>query len=261
MLHRDRRRAESFGADAEQYDRARPTYPAALVDDLVGEGPVDVLDVGCGTGKAGRLFAARGCRVLGVEPDERMAAVARGHGVPVEVATFEDWAPAGRRFDLVAAGQSWHWVDPVAGPVKAAAVLRPGGRLALFWNIGEHEPDLQEALGAVYEAFAPSLAAPGAGPGRAKGADVGDHLAGVRACGRFGEPELRSYPWVHTYSRDEWLDQLASHSDHRVLPPGERSAVHAAIAAAIDRLGGSVVITYRAELVTAALRPDPAGRA
>ena len=80
MLHDDRRRAGSFGDDADQYDRARPTYPAPLVDDLLDDGTHDVLDVpdvGCGTGKVGRLFAARGCAVLGVEPDERMAAVDR----------------------------------------------------------------------------------------------------------------------------------------------------------------------------------------
>lgn len=94
MLHEDRRRAGSFGEDAEQYDRARPSYPAVLVDDLLSEGAHDVLDVGCGTGKVARLFLARGCDVLGVEPDERMAAVARRHGVVVEIATFEEWDSA-----------------------------------------------------------------------------------------------------------------------------------------------------------------------
>jgi SAM-dependent methyltransferase len=52
VIHRDRRRALSFGEDAAQYDRARPTYPAALVDDLMRGAPTRVLDVGCGTGIA-----------------------------------------------------------------------------------------------------------------------------------------------------------------------------------------------------------------
>lgn len=69
--------------------------------------------------------------MLGVEPDERMAQWAGQCGLVVGVATFETWDPAGRTFDAVIEGQSWHWVEPVAGAVKAAAVLRPAGRLAL----------------------------------------------------------------------------------------------------------------------------------
>ena len=44
-----------------------------------------------------------------------MADFARRTGIEVEVATFEAWDSAGRTFDAVAAGQAWHWVDPVAG--------------------------------------------------------------------------------------------------------------------------------------------------
>jgi SAM-dependent methyltransferase len=88
-LHADRTRAESFGAVAEQYDRSRPPYPAQLIDDLTGGGAPDVLDVGCGTGIASRAFLARGCQVLGVEPDGRMAAVARQRGVTTTAAWLE----------------------------------------------------------------------------------------------------------------------------------------------------------------------------
>jgi 2-polyprenyl-3-methyl-5-hydroxy-6-metoxy-1,4-benzoquinol methylase len=100
--------AGSFGSVAERYDRFRPGYPDALIDDLIGLRPLDVLDVGCGTGKVAVALAERGVRVLGVEPDAQMASVARGHGIPVEVACFEDWDDAGRRFDLITSGHAWH---------------------------------------------------------------------------------------------------------------------------------------------------------
>src|SRR5436305_1752366 len=120
-VHRHREVAESFGVDPGRYDRARPGYPAALIDRIIAASPgCEVLDVGCGTGIEARQFLAAGCAVLGVEPDGRMAEFARGTGVDVEVATFEAWEPAGRRFDAVVAGQAWHWVDPVAGAAKAA---------------------------------------------------------------------------------------------------------------------------------------------
>jgi hypothetical protein len=105
--HRHRQVAESFGVDAERYDRARPSYPAALVERIVaasaGRG---VLDVGCRTGIAARQFQAAGCRVLGVDPDARMADLARQSGVEVEVAASETWDPAGRAFDADIAAQA-----------------------------------------------------------------------------------------------------------------------------------------------------------
>ena len=85
-----------------------------------------------GTGIAARQFSVAGCRVLGVEPDERMADLARQSGLEVEVTTFENWDPAGHAFDMVIAAQAWHWVDPVAGAAKAAQALERGGRFAAF---------------------------------------------------------------------------------------------------------------------------------
>src|SRR2546423_12433136 len=131
--HEARRMAESFGVDPERYDRARPSYPPELVNRIVAASPgPDVLDVGCGTGIEARQFREAGRRVLGVDADARMAAFARSTGIDVEVAKFEDWDSKGRTFDAVVAGQAWHWVDPVAGPAQAAAVLDPGGLLAVF---------------------------------------------------------------------------------------------------------------------------------
>src|SRR4051794_2410725 len=149
--HRHRGVAESFGVDAERFDRTRPSYPDALVARVVAAIPgADVLDVGCGTGIEARQFRAAGCTVLGVEPDARMAEFARRSGVEVDVATFEAWDPAGRHFDAVVAGTAWHWVDPVAGAAKAARVLRPGGRLAPFHHVFESPPEVTEAFAEAY---------------------------------------------------------------------------------------------------------------
>jgi 2-polyprenyl-3-methyl-5-hydroxy-6-metoxy-1,4-benzoquinol methylase len=64
-----------FDQQAEAYDRFRPTYPDAVIDELLGPMPadLDVLDVGCGTGIASRQMAQRGAKVLGVELAQRLA--------------------------------------------------------------------------------------------------------------------------------------------------------------------------------------------
>jgi protein-L-isoaspartate O-methyltransferase len=60
MLFEDRARAESFGAAAALYDRARPSHPSALIEALIADGSRRVLDIGCGTGIASALLAERG---------------------------------------------------------------------------------------------------------------------------------------------------------------------------------------------------------
>jgi 2-polyprenyl-3-methyl-5-hydroxy-6-metoxy-1,4-benzoquinol methylase len=84
-------RSRLFDQHAEAYDRFRPTYPDAVIDELLVPMPVglDVLDVGCSTGIASRQIAQRGATVLGVEFAPRMAHIARGHGVDVEIAAFK----------------------------------------------------------------------------------------------------------------------------------------------------------------------------
>jgi SAM-dependent methyltransferase len=252
MLHQDRRRAESFGADAEQYDRARPGYPASLVDDLLDDrSGCAVVDVGCGTGITSRLFAGRGCRVLGVEADPRMAAVARRSGVEVEDGTFESWQDAGRRFDLVVSGQAWHWIEPSAGSAKAAALLSEGGRVGVFWNHGVQEPEAQEELQVVYRRLAPGIDEDSILLGSPVARRIQAAAAGFGSSGRFSVPEVRTYPWHKTYSRDEWLDLLPTHSDHRTLPGERLAALLEGVGAVIDGLGGTLDVRYTTWLVTA----------
>ena len=222
-----------------------------LVDELLANKPARVLDVGCGTGKVARLFLARGCEVLGVEPDSRMARVARSHGIPVEVATFELWNPAHRMFDLVVCGQAWHWVDPSRGPQRAASVLKPGGRLAIFWNRGGHDAPTQAALNQAYVRFAPALIAKEPVPLGNQPSHRSDDIAAIDASHLFAPCQLRTYGWMQQYSRDGWLDQLGTHSDHIALEPQQRAALLDAVGIAIDRLGGSITLYYETELIIA----------
>ena len=215
--------ASGFGADAARYDRARPRYPAAMIDAIVAASPGrSVLDVGCGTGIAARQFQAAGCTVLGVDVDPRMAAAARGLEVEVEVSAFEEWEPSGRVFDAVVSGQTWHWIDPVAGAAKAAAALRPGGRLALFWNVFDLSGELADAFAAVYRRVLPDLPfEPWAKPALEAYTGIteqGDRRH--RATRAFGEVERWRFDWEQVYTREEWLDQVPTHGGAQPVPGG-----------------------------------------
>lgn len=245
LIYTQRERAESFGAVADDYDRYRPSYPAELVDDLLAGAPEQMLDIGCGTGKAARLFAARGVRVLGVDVDPQMAAVARRHGLAVEVSGFEDWDDRGRRFDLITAAQSWHWVDPAVGAPKAARLLRAGGLLALFWNFGELPQHTRDTVDAVYARLAPELIEP---------PDAGNretHLHALRATGAFSWTEAITYSREQVWSVEDWLGSVGTHSNHLLLGPTRLGELLAELRAALLEHGSTIRTTGGTYLVRA----------
>ena len=243
VMFEDPRRAVSFGDDAERYHRARPGYPAALYDDLVVDGPGAALDVGCGTGIAAGPLVDRGWEVLGVEPDPRMAHVARSNGVEVEVARFEQWERRGRVFDVLVCGQAWHWVDPAVAVPRVAEVLRPGGRFGVFWNHPRHDAQLDAGFERVYAQLAPGLLVDSVPLGTSRPFPLSD-TSPFRAAGTFSKVEYRSYRWERRYTTEAWLDELPTHSDHRRLGRDILSQIVAGVAALIETLGGEIVVSY-----------------
>ncbi len=156
-----------FDGVPELYDRVRPTYPPELFADLVAITGVhkgsSLLEVGCGTGQATSSLAALGFPVTAVEPGAGMAALARQRlrsfdNVQVETSTFEEWDDHGRRFDLLLAAASWHWVDPSIGWPRAHAVVRPGGWMSLIGNVVVHrpgEPEVYAETADLHERYCP----------------------------------------------------------------------------------------------------------
>ncbi|WP_037573760.1 class I SAM-dependent methyltransferase [Phaeacidiphilus oryzae] len=264
--HKARETAEGFGANAARYDRTRPGYPQRLIaritaaaDTSADGGRPTVLDVGCGTGIASRLLQSAGCRVLGVEPDARMAEFARARGTEVEVSTIEEWDPAGRRFDAVVAGQAWHWVDPVAGAARAAEALRrPAGRLVVFWNVFRASEEVQQAFTAAYRRTLTGLPE---GFQALPGADVYQRMVdiaanGIRESGAFEEPQEWRHDWEREYTRDEWLDQVPTFGGFNRFPPEQLDALLAAVGEAVDAMGGSFTLGYTAAAVAARVAGD-----
>ncbi|OUC91664.1 class I SAM-dependent methyltransferase [Streptosporangium minutum] len=257
--HKARGMAESFGVDAQRYDQARPGYPDALVARIVAGSPGPaVLDVGCGTGIAARQFQAAGCAVLGVEPDARMADFARSRGLQVEVAAFESWQPAGRTFDAVIAAQSWHWVDPAAGAAKAARVLRPRGRLAIFGHVYEPPAEVAEPFAAAYRRAVPDSpfnGRPARRPLDLYQAAYVKFTDEICETGQFSDPEQWRFDWEQSYTRDQWLDLLPTTGGLTRLRPDRLAEVLDAVGDAIDSLGGSFTMNYTT-LAATAVRAD-----
>ena len=245
-----------FGEVAERYDRARPGYPSELVADVAQvlqlPARARVLEVGAGTGKGTSLWADVGYDVVCLEPSEEMAAFTRRNfagrdNVTIETVGLEDWPLEREAFDLVAAAQSWHWVDLELGIVKAHDALRATGGIALIWNWELERPsDVDAAFDEVYQRVAPEMVKE---PLKAR---VGEGFrAQLADSPLFGDVTTRTYPWEKPYTADTYVDLLGTHSDHRMLPAEQRAQLHDGIAEVIESLGGTVTLPYTADVYIA----------
>jgi SAM-dependent methyltransferase len=214
-----------------------------------------LLDAGCGTGIAARQFQAAGCRVLGVEPDERMAVTARRSGIDTEVGAFETWDPAGRQFDAVVSGQAWHWIDPVAGASQAARVLRSGGLLAVFWNVFRLPPSLAESFAEVCRRMIPDspvdIASTMSQDLDSYSPLIAKAVEGIGKTGGFGAAEHWRFDWERSYTREAWLDQMPTFGLFTRLPAARLAGILEGVGAAVDAVGGGFTMRYATVAVAA----------
>jgi SAM-dependent methyltransferase len=256
--------ALSFGGAAHVYDQARPGYPAGLFTHVAGQLPGPrVLEVGAGTGKATTGLVDAGLEVTCIEPDAAMAALLAeragpGSGVRVEVTTFEDYADP-RTYDGLFSAQAWHWADPLTRMDRAATLVRPGGFLGLIWNGGVfRDPDAFAAIEGIYDDFAlfgahrpaepvgsaavmAAIQDPKTWPGDEIAAHPGFEYLGANL-----------FPWRRDYGAAEFAAFLDSTSWLRVLDPGVRDRLLAAIITMIDdRFGGLIAIDWSAQCYNA----------
>ncbi|HVB04693.1 MAG TPA: class I SAM-dependent methyltransferase [Acidimicrobiales bacterium] len=247
-------RAMSFGEQADLYERVRPGYPEALAAALGARPGLRLLDVGCGTGKASAAFRAAGCDVLGIDPDPRMAELGRERGLEVEVGRFEEWETAGRRFDLVIAGQAWHWVEPRIGPTKASRLLERGGRLAPFWNYRHPAGPLQSRLEPLYARLAPALLEHSPLLGTVDDIEeLNRYAEAITLSGVFEVAEILRFPWTTSYTTEEWAGLSRTQSDHRLLAPEALEELLAAVGEELAH-GGPWVVDYESAVVIATRR-------
>jgi SAM-dependent methyltransferase len=213
--HHDRHRAGAFGVAAGDYDRYRPHYPRSLVADLVNFDGIRALDVGAGTGIASSQLTEAGADVLAVEPDPRMARLAAEKGVRVEQATFEDWEPAGRTFELVVFAQSFHWVEPRDALAKIAKILAPEGRLALLSNritpVRPTRDDLDAAYADILDLRERRVI------DAARDRDLGVVFAEFG----FTLEERHAAEQLH-YTTDDWVEMVCTYSNVLTLEPQAR---------------------------------------
>jgi SAM-dependent methyltransferase len=269
-----------FNEVALEYDRNRPAYPDALIDEaceVAGIGDGDrVLEVGCGTGQLTRSLLARGLRVTALEPGDQLIRLAEENlkdagDVEFVHTRFEDTQLPLESYKAVFSASAIHWVDPDLGWRKIADALAASGTLALIQYFGLQEQrsiDDQEALLSVLHRHAGEIAArwptyrdldrtiAGVQERRENVAEVwawlGSHDIGRDyAADLFEDLQLATVPTLVEQTADELNALLGTMSFWAALSPDKRDAITGETHALHERLGRPIRASTLAVLLTA----------
>jgi len=226
-----------FGKTASDYAKYRAGFPDRFFDRLFSNNVVvkgdRVLDLGTGTGSIARGLASRGCIVTGLDPStamvEQARALDREAGVTMRYvqARAEDTRLPDASFDVVTAGQCWHWFDRSKAAREARRLLAPSGRILIaHFDWLPYPGNVVEATETLIRAHNPTVDLDdGTGMHPVWFADL--HQAG------FGDIESFSFDVALRYSHEGWLGRIRAstgvgaslspeaverfNSDHRAL--------------------------------------------
>jgi SAM-dependent methyltransferase len=127
-----------FGHAADEFQRYRPDYPAALYEHILAGVPEQcrgrAMDLGAGTGMVTGHLVAHFREVISVEPDAGMASKIAGRfpQAVIRNVTAEDCAQPPESVDLVTIANALHWMDADRVFTNVHAWLRKGGLVAIF---------------------------------------------------------------------------------------------------------------------------------
>jgi SAM-dependent methyltransferase len=238
--------AKGFTEGAEAYERGRPGYPDEAIDwlaDRLGLGSgAEIVDLAAGTGKLSRALLAAGAEVTAVEPLARMRALIEAPIRAVE-GTAERIPLPGGSADAVTVAQAFHWFDGELALGEIHRVLRPGGHLALLWNVRLLEDPGQAA---VEELISPYT-------GEIPRHRSGEWRQSIEGTSLFGPLEERSFSNQQLLDAERLADRVGSTSAIAALGADERGPLLERVRAlAAD---GPLILRYRCEVQVARREP------
>lgn len=249
-----------FGQTAADYAIHRAGFPSAFFDLLArrryAQPGQAALDLGTGTGTVARGLARMGLTVTGVDPSDTLLQkaatldAAAGVSAAYRTGTAEDTGLPGAAFDLVTAGQCWHWFDRPRAAAEATRLLRPSGRLLIAHF------DWLPLPGTVVEATERLILDHNPAWAGAGGTGLYPTWLADMAGAGFTKLETASFDMSQPYTPDAWRGRIrASAGIAASLPPAKVALFDTALAhmLARDHPNDLLQIPHRVWLATGTL--------
>ena len=230
------------------YEYGRPKYPMALYEEIQHFSDIDsnseILEVGAGTGQATDLFVSHGHKLDLLEVSEEQVAFLRQKytnypNVRLSKNYFEDYVTE-KKYDLIYSATAFHWIKCENGYPKAWSMLRPGGTLAVFWNVFfdmYHCGGIFDELNRIKKFYMPEESL-----GLTLDEIKEKRIRQITVGGFFGCPQYFEFRQSEYYDRNRFLAYLKTDSGTLMLDDVTRERYLSDVSRCIDRCGGGIEI-------------------
>jgi len=239
----------TFNEDAKNYDTYRPLYVDELYKDILEYSGIgkesNVLEIGIGTGQATLPFLQTGCSLTAVELGDNLAAYSMNkfsayQNMKIIQADFTEYEWKKDCYDLVYSATAFHWIPEERGCSMVRDILKPGGKVALFWNHpypNRTDDETNVANRRIYNKYRHS-------DKPVVEFSEKDSQEKLNMLEHYGFSEITSklYYRTRTLKTGEYISLLNTYSDHRALPPDVKTAFDQDMKKAIDAVGGKIRI-------------------
>lgn len=239
----------TFSKVVNDYDYGRPTYPVELYEKIcefsgINQG-ADILEVGVGTGQATDRFIGKGFHLDLLEVSEEQVRFLtekykEHNGVMLHRGYFEEFASE-KKYNLIYSATAFHWVNSEIGYPKAYEMLKPGGTMAVFWQMSSvtyHDTGIFLGLNEIKKKYLPeeSLGFDEEGIQKVKE----KRIKQIQSGGCFSEPQIFEYRWIDEYDSNRYATLVNTYSSTQLLEDDVREKYLQEIKNYIDAHGRKV---------------------
>ncbi len=246
-VHKD---SEMFNQVAEYYDKYRPGYPQEIIDSLISATGItedsDLLEIGCGSGKATSQLIGNGFNIIGIDPGEDLVRIGnerfKNENINFVKGRFEEYDFGQKKFNVIYAAQSFHWVPQPIGYKKCADILKDNGYITLFWNMYVlNDSDTDKELLEISKRYGGIADFVTEAECESRIDSIVSHIVGSNL---FEKPTVIRKLWKHNYTSDEFYGFALTGNRFMQISDRDKKKAYNDIVALAEKNGGIIERTY-----------------